>query len=412
MCALLCTCNSLHAQQSDSLRLTLQEAEKIFLERNLWLLAQQYEIDIATANELQQRLFNNPNFSSEISLYGGGNNKWFDNGRNGQKAWAVEQLITLAGKRNKQVRLAKEQTREAGIQFFELVRTLKFELSQQFYNLAYANELLVQLDEQAQLLGKIINAYDDQSVKRNVSLKDAVRLKSELIQLLAERAEVSEQCIEANQYLQLLLDTAAVVVPLKLSRPEIVEWPAYGELLDSAKSHRTDLIISQSRVQQEQINYRLQKSMAVPDLTVGLAYDQQGNYIRNLYSIRTAIDIPLFNRNQGQIRAARSQVKNAELKQSITESAIEKEVWAALEKAKKNEAEYQLSLKTFNTDFPEVNRSVIENFNKGNISILDFMDFFQNYNSAIRQLNLLHKQRRLSVEELQYVVGQSLSFND
>jgi cobalt-zinc-cadmium efflux system outer membrane protein len=83
-------------------------------------------------------------------------------------------------------------------------------------------------------------------------------------------------------------------------------------------------------------------------------------------------------------------------------------VKASFSRLAEAEREYEVSQQSFNKDFPEVNRSVIENFNKGNISLLEFIDFFENYNSAIRQVNQLQKQRRLAWEELEYTVGTAL----
>jgi cobalt-zinc-cadmium efflux system outer membrane protein len=43
-------------------------------------------------------------------------------------------------------------------------------------------------------------------------------------------------------------------------------------------------------------------------------------------------------------------------------------------------------------DFNTVNRGMLENFNKGNISILEFLDFFESYNAAVRELNQLQRR--------------------
>lgn len=393
-----------YAQQRDSVSVSLQQAEEIFLTKNLLLLSQRYQVDVAKANEIQQKLYNNPVFSAEFATYGA-NKKVFDVGRNGEKIFGIDQLIILAGKRNKRVQLAREQTTEANLQLYELLRTLKYELRQSFYTVAYAGELIGKYDDQMELLQRIINSYDEQSAKRNVSLKDAVRLKTEYIQLSADRNSIIMESIAAQQELQLLLDTSSYVKPLKPEWPGNRVIPAIDSLLEKAKASRSDLQISESRLRQEKLNYNLQKAMAVPDLTLGAGYDQQGNYINNLYTLRASIDLPFFNRNQGNIKAARSQIMAAGLARDFRVSGIEKEVQGMLARVQEAEREYQLSQQSFNKDFPEVNKGVIENFNKGNISILEFMDFFENYNAAIRQINQLQRQRRLAWEELEFTVG-------
>lgn len=395
-----------YAQQTDTLHVSLEQAEQIFLQKNLLLLSQRYQVDAVKANEIQQRLYDNPTFSAEFATYGS-NHKWFDAGRNGQKVFGIDQMITLAGKRNKRVLLAKEQSIEADREFYDLMRSLKYELRQNFYTVAYADDLAAQYKEQMQQLQQIINAYETQAAKGNVSLKDAVRLKAEYIQLSADRNAIIMDAITARQALQLLMDTTAHIVPEKIKLDTKV-LPDPATLVATARQNRSDLHVQESRVKQEQLNFNYQRALATPDLTVGAGYDQNGSYVSHLYSLRAAIDIPLFNRNQGNIKAAKSMIRSSELALSYKQSEVDKEVAAALSRFNEAEKEYRSTEHSFNKDFPEVNRAVIENFNKGNISLLEFVDFFENYNIAIRQLNQLHKQRRLAWEDLEYTLGTRL----
>ncbi|MBO9659025.1 MAG: TolC family protein, partial [Chitinophagaceae bacterium] len=313
----------------------------------------------------------------------------------------------LAGKRNKRVLLAKEQTAEASHLFYDLMRTLKYELRQSFYTVAYADELIAQYDEQMRQLQQIISAYEVQASKRNVPLKDAVRLKSEYIQLSADRNSIVMEAITARQTLQLLMDTTAYISTDKI-KLEARTLPDLLQLASIAKENRSDLKAQESQVKQEQLNYNYQRALATPDLTLGAGYDQDGSYVKNFYSFRAAIDLPLFNRNQGNIKAAKSMIRSAELTLQFKQSEVEKQVAASLYRLNEAEKEYKATEQSFNKDFPEVNKAMIENFNKGNISLLEFVDFFENYNIAIRQLNQLHKQRRLAWEDLEYNLGTRL----
>ncbi|MGN6293276.1 MAG: TolC family protein [Chitinophagaceae bacterium] len=399
-------CSSLSAQNTDTLHVSLEQAEQMFLQKNLLLLSQRYQVDAAKANEIQQKLYNNPTISAEMAAYGD-NHKWFDIGNKGQKTFGIDQVISLAAKRNKRVLLAREQTAQANFAFYELLRSLKYELRQNFYIVAYAEELITQYDEQMRQLQQIINAYDVQAAKGNVPLKDAVRLKGEYIQLSADRNTVVMDAITARQTLQLLMDTTAFVSPNKISL-ESKPLPDLPTLTNIARQNRSDLQIQQSQLKQEQLNYNYQRALATPDLTVGTGYDQNGSYVSNLYSVRAAIDLPLFNRNQGNIKAAKAQIKSAELAFDYKQNEVDREVAGSVARLAEAEKEYKASEQSFNKDFPEMNRSMIENFNKGNISLLEFVDFFENYNVAIRQLNQLHKQRRLAWEDLEYTLGARL----
>src|SRR5438132_10768421 len=64
---------------NDTLVLTLPEAEKLFLQKNLVLLTQQYNIDINKALVQQARYWDNPVLSTDQTLYDG---KFFRHSKN------------------------------------------------------------------------------------------------------------------------------------------------------------------------------------------------------------------------------------------------------------------------------------------------------------------------------------------
>src|ERR1700760_762708 len=112
----------------DTVRLTLPEAEKMFLDSNFQLLAGRYNIDASKALIIQARLWPNPNFSIGHTLYSGTLRKFFPLGANDETTAGLSQLILLAGKRNKQVKLAQAGAQLSEYQFFDLLRTIKYVL--------------------------------------------------------------------------------------------------------------------------------------------------------------------------------------------------------------------------------------------------------------------------------------------
>src|ERR1700761_6157941 len=116
----------------DTLRLQLPEAEKMFLDSNLQLLAQRYNIDATKALVIQARLYPNPNLALGHTLYSGTLKQFFPTGANDETTAQLSQLILLAGKRNKQIKVAEENVHLSEYQFFDLLRTLKYTLRTDF----------------------------------------------------------------------------------------------------------------------------------------------------------------------------------------------------------------------------------------------------------------------------------------
>lgn len=91
--------------ESPVVRLSLQDAEERFSTCNLNLIAERYNIDMAEAELIQAKLFDNPVISLEQNVYNRLNGKYFDMGREGEAAIEIEQLIQIAGQRNNRIRL-------------------------------------------------------------------------------------------------------------------------------------------------------------------------------------------------------------------------------------------------------------------------------------------------------------------
>lgn len=111
---------------------TLQDAEKQFTDHNLELIAEHYNIDIAEAQILQTKLFENPVISLEQNVYNRLNGKYFDIGKEGEATVEIEQLIYIAGQRNKRIRLEKLNRQIAVYQFEEVLRTLHSDIRSKF----------------------------------------------------------------------------------------------------------------------------------------------------------------------------------------------------------------------------------------------------------------------------------------
>src|SRR5580698_3850759 len=89
---------------SDTLKLTVKQAEDLFLKNNLQLIAQHYNIGIAEAQVITAKLFPNPDFSFANGLYA---QNTTDGPALNEQSFSLSQLFTTAGKRNKNIQLQK-----------------------------------------------------------------------------------------------------------------------------------------------------------------------------------------------------------------------------------------------------------------------------------------------------------------
>jgi cobalt-zinc-cadmium efflux system outer membrane protein len=417
-CCLLLLASCVSVQAQDTLRITLQNAERQFLGKNLQLLAEKYNVSIAKAQIIQARLYNNPNLTLSGNIYNPARKQFFDvSNQTGQYEVGIQQLISLAGKRNKQIQLARTNADMAENAFFDLLRTLRFTLRSNFYQAYYLQSSMKAYEAQIGSLEKMDAIYGKLQQKGLVTLKDAVRLRSMLYSRKADRINMQNQLNDIEATLQLLLqDNHKWFVPdmpdtLIAGIPE-VRQTSLQSLLDSAYANRQDLLLARNSLSYDQQNYRLQKALAVPDVTLGAAFDKRGSFVDNATFLNIGIDLPFFNRNQGNIKAAKYSVNQAELLAQQQTQIVENEVQTAYTKAVNTDKMLASVDPAFRGQFEQLLRSITDNFLKKNISLLELTDFYDSYKENMLQLNQLQNDRMQAIETLNFAIGKTLFNNN
>jgi len=395
----------------DSLRISLRQADSLFLKNNLLLLAERFRIDASQAQVLQASLYDNPNITLELSAYNNEARRVLDVGRQGEKIISVQQLLYTAGKRNKRIALASEAARLTEFELLDLLRGLRFDLRSRFFSIYFQEQTLARFDQQIATLQTTVSAYEQQYQRNNISLRELLRLKALLFQLSNDRTEIVFQLADDQRALRTLLSVDQPIRPRVFNEllPRY-HLPNQSEdtLQQMALRNRPDLKAAESLTRQAELNYNLQRALATPDLRVGGTYDQAGSYIQNYVGLSVSADVPVFNRNQGAIRAARSQISYQKQLHQQKAVQVSNDVATALQKVQEVERRVQSVEGQFTNQFDELNRGVITSFQKGNLSLIEFVDLIEAYNDSIRQLNRLKADRISAYEELNYLVGTDL----
>ena len=392
--------------------LTLQDCESQFLKNNLFLLASQYNIDASKALTIQARIWDNPVLSAELNAYNPERNQYFDIGKDGQKAFAIEQLIYLGGKKRNEVKLAQTNEKLAELQFNDLLRTLKLQLRKSFFTVYYNTKSLETTDKQLVHIEDLINSYTVQAQKGNIPLRDVVRLQSLYLNFKNERMEVVNDNIEEQASLKLLLNTSDNIVPVVTSE----DFNKYTKtipfdlkvLQDDAIMNRPDYLAQQKTIEANEINVKWQKSLAIPDITVGANYDQRSGAFNKESNLTLGIPLPLWNKNKGNIKYAKTILEQSKIEKQNFDLQLQTEITSAWNKWDESRKNYVVIKPTVNSDFEAVYNGILTNFQKRNISLLEFTDFMESYNQAQIQVNELKKKVVLSGEELNSTINKDL----
>lgn len=394
-------------------RMSLADCEESFQRNNLQLLAEQYNISMADADILQAKIWELPQLSGQINAYNPQDRKVFDAGH--AKGAQVTQLIYMGGKKKNEIAFAKSSKELARLQFSQLLADLKTQLHTTYYNLYYEKLKLENTNRQLGYMNDLLAAYRVQSAKGNVSLKDEVRLQSIVIQLNNDKTGISKNIFNYEQDLKVLTGIAEDIEP-QLSESEAKDLLAaqpFGdeaELQKKALENNAGYLYNVQLIDNSKLYAQWQKSLNVPDLNLGAGWDQNGGTFKNEVNLLVGIPLPLWKSNRGNADKANFAVQQNQKNTDFQKLTLEASVQAAYRTWK---AQYdqlsQISTRDLN-NMDLVYNGMLNNFRKGNISLIEFADFMDSYRETALQIYDMKNSLMQSVEQLNQLVQTKIFY--
>src|SRR5690606_7079943 len=122
-----------------------------------------------------------------------------------------------------------------------------------------------------------------------------------------------------------------------------------------------------------------EKAQRVPDLTFGMNYDRNGNTMLDFVGIGVSFDLPIFNRNKGNIRKAQISIENAKVQKEQTVLTIENEISLSY-KSLQQAIDFLNKIETdYEADLDLLLENYTKNFTSRNVSMLEYFDFMDAY---------------------------------
>ena len=402
---------ALYAQnQTDTLILKFQDAEKRFLVNNFSLIAQRYNVDASKALIQQARLWDNPALSTDQNLYSRGLGFFNHSNGNGQLFAQISQVFLTAGKRGKQIKVAQDDASIQQAQFNDLLRNLRYNMQVDFaqlHNLIEQNRIF---QYEITSSNNLVKAISTQYSVGNSSLRDVVRLQAVAFGLENDLVENVRQINELENDLKTLLvvKETTFIVP-DISTPTTNPVPLnINALIDTARANRGDYQASKFALAQAGHNLSYQKALAVPDVSIGVDYDRASNYVPNYYGLAISLPLPFFNRNQGNIKSAKFNIQNQENVLKNSDLQVRNDVVTAVE-------QYNLSLQLFSKNnlefyntYDKLFGNVVQAYRSRQMGLVEFVDFFESYKDT--KLKVIQQEYNLqkAIADLNFNVGSTV----
>lgn len=400
------------SNSADTLQITLPEAEQIVLANNLSIAAAKYGIDINKAYLLQAKLWDNPNLTVTQNIYDG---HWLKHGKEngeftGQWYVQVEQIIRTAGKRSKLANIASTSVTQSEIQFQDLLRSLRFAIRNNFYQLSallttrntYTSELIH--------ISQLLKGMSQQYNSGNISQKEYLRLQALEFSLRQALAGIDSQINSTQSDIRILLqaNNNTFIKPATILPTEITEIPSFDAIYQTALQYNPEYLFEKTQLQLQKNNYVYQKALSVPDITLSPEFDHNSSYKPNIWGLGVSLPIPLLNKNQGNIKAARLTIQLEETMVKQQENKLFHTVQSNLNELLITGKNLQQTDSSYLKNYAALVLNALESFKNRQISLIEFIDLFESWRDTQIQYLQLQLNYQLAKENLNYSAGKDV----
>lgn len=314
------------------LQLTVNQAERLLLERNPQLRLAQLEVEAAEAILLQEKKWDNPEVSLLYNVYNPITGKYFDASSEGETDIEIEQSIPIGGQRKERIHKQEATVNAATSQQEWTNYQTRMDLHRLMAEVYYLQEKAAVFDTEIHSVERILTAYRRQAEQGNLSHMDVARMEALKLRLVGEQNGFLGQLFERKNDLRLMLclDETIFVVkfsyPLSDDHPSGSHFPSQLPLSDFSVSSRPDLMALQSLTQAAEHDLKLQKANALPRLSMKAEYDKNGNICHNFFGIGATLTLPLLDRNQGNIKQSKVECERIQIEAEIAQRQADAEI--------------------------------------------------------------------------------------
>jgi outer membrane protein, heavy metal efflux system len=392
---------------------TLDQAIKEAVDKNLNLLAERYNVSIADARILQAGLRPNP-----VLTYGQDYQNVFGTGLTAQNSGGPPEFNTRVdftfergGKRERRLELAQAQKSVAELSLLNTIRQLLLDVENAYVDAQAARDALVLARENLKSLQDVV----DVNVSR-VRAGDLAEVELTRTKLAALQYDNSVRVAELklrSAILRLVLlmgragvDNVEVSGDLRNDRPGLI----VDQVRDAAYTSRPDLLAASRDQARSQSDIRLQVAQGKIDLDVGVIYHHQYGYSdANSMGFFVQAPIPVFNRNQGEIERAKREETQLERRIQALRAQIANEVNTAYDQWITSRSLVERIEKDMLQQARDV-RSITEySYRRGEASFVEFLDAQRTYNDAMQGYNDARADYARNLYLLESVSGKGVN---
>ena len=395
-------------QLHGAVRISLDQAIQLALQNNHALKAARTTIQQSEAQEITANLRPNPVLTADAQFIPIFQPNQFTAdyiNTTAQFDLGLSYLFERGKKRQHRLQAAQDVTAQTKSLVTDNERTLTFNVASQFFTAQLAESTLDLALQDMKSFQKTVDISEARYKAGDISEVDYLKIKLQLLQFQSDVSQAQLAKTQALVGLRQLLGYQSV--PEDFDVTGDFEYKAVAlkleDLQQMALQNRPDFRAAQQGVTAAKSQYELAKAIGKVDVTGTFDYDHVS--ATNTGSFFGSFQIPIFNRNQGEIARTNYAINQAQELELAASDQVLSDVLTAYEGVRDNDQVVSLYLGGY-LNAAQQSRDITEySYKRGAASLLDFLDAERSY----RATQLAYRQSLASyltaVEQLREAVG-------
>jgi cobalt-zinc-cadmium efflux system outer membrane protein len=314
-------------------------------------------------------------------------------------------LFERGQKRQHRLQAAKDVTSVTRSQVADIERSLSFNVASLFINVELAESTLELANQDLKSFQDTVNLTDERYKAGDIGEDDLLKMKLQLLQFQMDVSAAQLSRVQALSDLRQLLGYESVGPDYDVT-PGFDYQPVKGNLDDlqaKALANRPDLRASELGINAANSQLALQKSIAKRDVTGQVSYTHLG-YLNDV-SLFGQIQLPIFDRNQGEIARAGFAITQAQEQERFASGQVLTDVRDAFEALHANDRIVTLYRSGYLDEAQQSLDITDYAYKHGAASLLDFLDAERSDRATQLGYRQALASYLLALEQLREAVG-------
>lgn len=397
--------------------ITLDQAVKEAMEKNLSLAAERLSIRVAEARQITAALRPNPvlTLDSDYLPLAGTEFSRINGAGPMELAARTDFVLERGGKRRDRMAVAAADKTVAELGVRDVMRRVILDVQTAYVDVQQAKGNLALAESNLKSLNGIVEINTVRVKNGDLAQVELSRSQVAALQYETAVRQAELQLRQAKTRLALLLGRTGVTPDFEVS-PEIRRDTLSFTLADlrrKAMTLRPDLGLIEKTQARSQADLRLQLAQGKVDYTVGTMYHRQMSISGrgNSLGLYFSAPLPVFNRNQGEIARAQRDIEQATARIQAMRAGIDTEVttaWQQYNTSKQLLDDIEAKLLGKASD---VRATTEYSYRRGEASFVEFLDAQRAFNESRQSYNEARTNFARSLYLMEAVSGTSVANN-